>query len=58
MKIDDGGSRAAEAVMGLLLARFADLDSELAAELRNLALPPIFNSNGLEVGATRVSGDI
>lgn len=58
VKIDDGGSRAAEAVMGLLLARFADLDSELAAELRNLALPPIFNSNGLKVGTTRVSGDI
>ena len=58
LKIDDGGRRAAEAVMGLLLARFSGLDSETSAELRKLALPPIFNSNGLEVGGTQTFYDI
>ena len=58
LKIDDGGRRAAEAVMGLLLARFSGLDSETSGELRKLALPPLLNSNGLEVGGTRTFCDI
>jgi L-asparaginase II len=53
LKIDDGGSRAAEAMMGLLLIRYAELDSEASTELEKLSLPSIFNSEGREVGTTR-----
>ena len=53
LKIDDGAGRAAGALMGLLLVRYAGLDSELSAKIRKLALPEILNAAGEEVGETR-----
>ena len=57
LKIDDGGSRAAEALMGLLLIRYAGLGSDLSAKLERLSLPAIFNAEGKVVGATRPAGE-
>ena len=57
LKIDDGGSRAAEALMGLLLVRYAGLGSDLSAKLERLSLPAIFNAEGKVVGATRPAGE-
>ena len=56
LKIDDGGSRAAEALMGLLLVRYAGLAPDLSAELKMLSLPAILNAEGKVVGATRPVG--
>ena len=56
LKIDDGGSRAAEALMGLLLVRYAGLGSDLSAGIKKLSFPEIFNAEGKEVGTTRPSG--
>ena len=53
LKIDDGGSRAAEALMGLLLVRYAGLASDHSAKLEKLSLPAIFNAEGKVVGETR-----
>ena len=53
LKIDDGASRAAEALMGLLLTRYAGLDPELSEKIRKLALPKILNAVGEKVGETR-----
>ena len=58
LKIDDGGSRAAEALMGLLLVRYAGLGSDQSAKLEKLSLPAILNAEGKEVGATRPVGEI
>jgi L-asparaginase II len=56
LKIDDGGSRAAEALMGLLLMRYAELGSDLSAKIERLSFPPIFNAEGKVVGATLPTG--
>ncbi|HIN17057.1 MAG TPA: asparaginase [Gammaproteobacteria bacterium] len=58
LKIDDGGSRAAEALMGLLLIRYAGLGSDQSAKLEKLSLPAILNAEGKEVGATRPAGAV
>ena len=58
LKIDDGGSRAAEALMGLLLARYAGLGSDLSTKLERLSFPAIFNAEGKVVGATRPVGKL
>jgi L-asparaginase II len=52
LKIDDGGSRAAEALMGLLLVRYAGLSLDLSARLKKLSLPTILNAEGKVVGLT------
>ena len=58
LKIDDGGSRAAEALMGLLLARYAGLGLDLSAKLEKVSLPPISNAEGKVVGATRLAREV
>lgn len=58
LKIDDGGSRAAEALMGLLLTRYAGLGSNLSAKIERLSFPPVFNAEGKVVGATRLAGEV
>jgi L-asparaginase II len=57
LKIDDGGSRAAEALMGLLLIRYAGLGSDLSDKLERLSLPTIYNAEGKVVGVTRHAGE-
>ena len=52
VKIDDGAKRAAEAVIMALLNR-------VIPETQGLGEPPRFrNFNGIEVGETRISGDL
>ena len=58
LKIDDGRSRAAEALMGLLLVRYAGLGLDLSAKLEKLSLPPISNAEGKVVGATRLAREV
>ena len=58
LKIDDGGSRAAEALMGLLLIRYAGLSSDLSAKLERLSFPEIRNAEGKVVGVMRPAGEV
>jgi L-asparaginase II len=58
LKIDDGGSRAAEALMGLLLIRYGGLSSDLSTKLEKMSLPAIVNAEGKVVGATRPAGEV
>ncbi len=53
IKIDDGHSRASEAVMAALLARWLDPPEPDAAFLRGLADVRLANWNGVEVGRLR-----
>ena len=56
LKIDDGATRAAEAAMAALIARFAALDEGPRAFVDALADAPLANWNGLEVGRVRALG--
>ena len=58
LKIDDGGSRAAEALMGALLAQHAGLESYQSTRLLQMSLSAITNSQGIVVGQTRLAGAI
>jgi L-asparaginase II len=55
IKCDDGGGRAAEAVMAAIVARFLPLDDAGRATLAHFAGPTLRNWNGIEVGALRVT---
>jgi L-asparaginase II len=55
LKIDDGGTRASEAVMATLMQRFLKAEDEAGAVLGRLAGPTLRNWNGVEVGAVRVA---
>jgi L-asparaginase II len=55
LKIDDGGTRAAQAVMAALILRFLELDGEARAAVEALARPPLDNWNGVPVGEIRPS---
>jgi L-asparaginase II len=56
LKIDDGGTRASEAVMATLLARLLAPEGAAAEVLDVLARPRMVNWNGIEVGHARVVG--
>ena len=53
LKIEDGGTRAAEAAIVALLAREGELD--LAHPAAQKRLGPIHNWRGLRVGETRLA---
>jgi L-asparaginase II len=53
LKVEDGGSRAAEVVMASLVLRFLTLDGEPRRIVHGLAEPVLTNWNGLVVGAMR-----
>ena len=55
IKCDDGASRAAQAVMAGVIARFLPLDATERAALAPLLHPTLRNWNGLDVGAVRVT---
>lgn len=58
LKVDDGASRAAEAAMAALLARFLPLnDTEARAVSPHLDLQ-MTNWNGIEIGRTRASAGL
>jgi L-asparaginase II len=56
IKCDDGGGRAAEAIMAAVIARFLPLEDQGRAALARFSRPPLRNCNGLEVGSLRVTG--
>ena len=58
LKIDDGGTRAAEAAMGALLLRYLDLGDEERRAIEGLAEPALRNRNGIEVGQIRAGADL
>jgi L-asparaginase II len=53
VKCDDGGARAAEVVMAVLLARFVALKDTERAAIERLVRPVMHNWNGLTVGSLR-----
>jgi len=58
LKVDDGGTRAAEGIMGALLLRYLTLDDTARAAVEALARPVLKNWNGIEVGALRATGEL
>jgi len=55
LKCDDGGTRAAEAMIAALLARYLDAGPEYRAALMDQANRPLKNWNGVDIGAIRVT---
>ncbi len=58
VKVDDGGGRAAQAMVAALLRRFGGFDEASSRRLRPFAAPRLVNSSGLEVGALRPAGPL
>jgi L-asparaginase II len=54
IKCADGASRAAEAVMAAIIARFLSLEAADRASLARFTTPTLRNWNGIEVGALKV----
>ena len=50
IKVEDGGTRAAETVLLALLEHLGALDEPARAALAGLASPPLMNHAGLQVG--------
>jgi L-asparaginase II len=55
LKIDDGGTRAAEVVMAQLILNLLPLEGDERAAVEDLARPSLKNWNGTRVGAIRAS---
>ncbi len=55
VKCDDGGGRAAEAMMAAMIARFLPLEATEQEALARFLQPVLRNWNGIEVGALRVT---
>jgi L-asparaginase II len=55
VKCDDGASRAAQAIMAAILARFLPLTASERAALERFVAPVQRNWNGLEIGQNRVT---
>ena len=55
IKCDDGASRAAQAIMAAVIARFLPLDTTARAALAPFVQPVLRNWNGFEVGAICVT---
>ncbi|SDR61908.1 asparaginase [Rhizobiales bacterium GAS113] len=58
VKCDDGGGRAAEAVMASLILAFVQLSDEQRAVVAAFADKPIVNWNGIETGRLRARRDL
>lgn len=58
LKVDDGGPRAASAVMAALVLHFLPLNDQDRAAVEDLAEPVLKNWNGIEVGRFKVSPDL
>jgi L-asparaginase II len=55
LKCDDGASRAAQAVMAAVIARFLPLNASERAALQRFAEPSLRNWNGFEIGQMRLA---
>jgi L-asparaginase II len=58
LKADDGGTRAAEAIMGALLLRYLPLADKDRGAIQNLSRPVLKNWNGIEVGRVHATGEL
>ncbi len=58
VKADDGGGRAAQAMIAALIRRFGGFDEALGARLAPFAAPRLVNWSGVEVGALRPTGPL
>jgi L-asparaginase II len=58
LKVDDGGPRAASAVMAALVLHFLPLNDQDRAAVEALAQPVLKNWNGIEVGRFVVAPDL
>ncbi len=58
LKMDDGGTRAAEVAMAALILRLLRLDGEERVAVERLVRPVLRNWNGMEVGAIRPAGPL
>ncbi|HEX2554139.1 MAG TPA: asparaginase [Microvirga sp.] len=58
LKMDDGGTRAAEAVMAALILRLLPVEGEARLSVERMARPVLRNWNGIEVGAIRPAGPL
>jgi L-asparaginase II len=58
VKCDDGGKRAAEAIMASLILRHLSLDGEPRTILEGYARRPLKNWNGIAVGEVRAVGPL
>lgn len=58
VKVDDGASRASQAIMGALLARFCPMPDDLRARLEPWVSPVLRNWNGIAVGRVRPAGPL
>ena len=58
LKCDDGASRAAEALIAAILAKYLAGDAQAGSALTGLANPVLKNWNGIEVGALRPTAAI
>ncbi len=56
LKIDDGATRASEAVMATLIGKLLALDDHQRAVADRLASPHLRNWNGIEVGQVKATG--
>jgi L-asparaginase II len=55
LKCDDGASRAAQAIMAAVIARFLPLAASERVAIERLASPVMRNWNGFEVGRVRLT---
>ncbi len=58
LKVDDGASRASEALMAAIVSDCAGLDGSRRAAVAPMAGPPVTNRMDLQVGEIRVADDI
>jgi L-asparaginase II len=58
LKCDDGGTRAAEAMMGALIMRFLPLSEAETAVVGPLSRPQLKNWNGIHVGDVKPAGEL
>lgn len=55
LKCDDGGARAADAIVAGVLARFIDADNDVKDALMQQANRPVKNWNGIETGSLKLT---
>ena len=58
VKVDDGGSRAAQAATAALIGRFGGFGEDMRARLAPFATPRLLNWNGVETGVLRPAGPL
>jgi len=58
VKVDDGGARAAQAAMAVLIGRFGGFEENVRAQLAPFVAPRLMNWNGVETGVLRPAGPL